>query len=123
MIKSYKDLIVWQKSFKLSLEVYKLTGGFPKSEIFGLTSQMRRCAVSIPANISEGYARHGLLEYIQFLKIAFGSGAELETHLMIAKEVGLTTQEEFNKTYDLLRDVMSMLNILISKLKAKKPNP
>ena len=120
MIKSYKDLIVWQKSFKLSLEVYKLTGSFPKAEIFGLTSQMRRCAVSIPANIAEGYARHGLLEYIQFLKIAFGSGAELETHLMIAKEVGLITQEEFEKSYNLLREVMSMLNTLISKLKAKK---
>ena len=77
-MQSYKELIVWQKSIRLVTAIYKLSGKFPKSEIFGLTSQMRRAAVSIPANISEGYARKHRAEYIQLLRISFGSGAELE---------------------------------------------
>jgi len=112
MIRSYKDLIVWQKAFKLALNVYEVTKKFPKEEVYGLTSQMRRCAISIPSNIAEGYARHRRLEYIQFLQIAFASGAELETQLLIAKELGLVGQDE----------VMKMLNSLIGKLKRYKTN-
>lgn len=120
MIKSYKDLIVWQKSFTLTLSVYKITADFPKSEIWGLSSQMQRAAVSIPSNIAEGYARQSLAEYIHFLKIAFGSGAELETQILIAREINLIDQGRFDEINALLGEVMSMLNSLIRKLKTKK---
>jgi len=117
MITSYKDLIVWQKSYELSLLVYKFSKIFPREEIYGLTSQIRRCAVSIPSNIAEGYARQRRLEYIQFLQISFGSGAELETQLLIARDLRYITDEEYTKTNDLLQEVMKMLNSLIGKLK------
>lgn len=120
MIKSYKDLIVWQKSFTLALKVYKITADFPKSEIWGLSSQIQRAAVSIPSNIAEGYARQSLAEYIHFLKIAFGSGAELETQILIAKEINLIDQKRFDEINALLGETMSMLNSLIRKLKTKK---
>lgn len=116
-IKSYKDLIVWRKSFELSLLIYKITKDFPKEEIYGLVSQMRRCAVSIPSNIAEGYGRNRKLEYIQFLQIAFASGAELETQLLIAKELGFISDKDFSKTDAILGEIMRMLNSLISKIK------
>ena len=117
MITSYKDLIVWQKSYELSLLIYKFTKSFPKEELYGLTSQIRRCAVSVPSNIAEGYARQRKLEYIQFLQISFGSGAELETQLLIAKDLKYITDGEYVKTNDLLQEVMKMLNSLIGKLR------
>lgn len=117
MIKSYKDLIVWQKSFELSLLVYKLTKRFPKEELYALVSQIRRAAVSIPSNIAEGYSRQRKLEYIQFLQIAFASGAELETQLLIAKELRYLSDRDFTEVDSLLNEVMRMLNSLISKIK------
>lgn len=83
-IQNYKDLTVWQKSFQLSLEVYKITRTFPEEELYGLTNQIRRAAVAIPSNIAEGHSRRGLKEYIHFLRIAFASGSELETQILIA---------------------------------------
>jgi four helix bundle protein len=118
MIRSYKDLTVWQKAFDLSLEIYGLTKKFPKDEQFGLISQVRRAVVSISSNIAEGYARHRRLEYIQFLQIAYASGAELETQLMLAKELDYLSAVEFEKTNNLLVEVQKMLNVLISKLKS-----
>ena len=79
---------------------------------------MRRAAISIPSNIAEGYSRNRRLEYVKFLQIAFASGAELETQLLIAKELGYLKINEFEKAYDLLQEVMKMLNVLIRKLKA-----
>ena len=117
-INSYKDLTVWQKSYKLTLNVYKLTKKFPKEELYALTSQIRRCVVSIPSNIAEGFTRYKKLEYIQFLRISFGSGAELETQLSIAKDLGYISETEFKEVNDLLQEVMKMLNSLISKLKS-----
>ncbi|OGE13255.1 four helix bundle protein, partial [Candidatus Curtissbacteria bacterium RIFOXYB12_FULL_40_6] len=122
MIRSYKDLIVWQKAFKLALNVYEVTKKFPKEEVYGLTSQMRRCAISIPSNIAEGYARHRRLEYIQFLQIAFASGAELETQLLIAKEIGFIKENDSKSLSTQLDEVMKMLNSLIDKLKRYKTN-
>jgi len=87
---SYKNLIVWQKSVELAVEVYELTDRFPKSEIFGLTSQMRRAAVSIPSNIAEGRRRLTQKEFIHFLTISYGSGAELETQLEISKKLSFS---------------------------------
>ena len=118
-MQSYKDLIVWQKSIILVTELYGVTEKFPKNEIFGLTSQIRRAAVSIPANIAEGYARKHNKEYIQFLRIAYGSGAELETHLIIAKNINFAKDDTLFKANELLGEVMRMLNKLISTLVAK----
>ena len=116
-LRSYRDLIVWQKAFELSLLIYKLTKSFPKEEMYGLISQIRRCTISIPSNIAEGYTRHRKLEYVQFLQIAFASGAELETQLLIAKELDYVSQVNFDKAYSLLQEIMKMLNVLISKIK------
>ncbi len=117
MINSYKDLIVWQKSFNLVKEIYKLTDLFPKSEIYALTIQIRRCAVSIPSNIAEGFVRKHRKEYAQFISIAFGSGAELETQLLLSKELKLAPEKEFIKAEVLLNEIMKMLNSLLTKLK------
>ena len=118
-MQSYKDLIVWQRGIQLVAEVYRLTKKFPKEEMFGLISQMRRAAVSIPANIAEGYARKHRPEYLQFLRIAFGSGAELETHLVITEELGFVDRPEIDKTAKLLNETMRMLNKPISTPVAK----
>lgn len=99
--------------------IYKLTEHFPKAEMFGLTSQMRRATVSIPANISEGYVRKHRPEYLQFLRIAFGSGAELETFLILTKELEFAKDLEIAPAKNLLIEVMKMLNGLISSLTTK----
>lgn len=113
---SYKELTVYQKAIDFSVYVYEVTNGFPKSELYGLTSQIRRCAVSIPSNIAEGQ-RHGHRnEYIQFLRIAFGSGAELETQLLIASKIGYLNKNEYGDAVEKLDEIMKMLNKLISVL-------
>jgi len=105
--KSFKDLIVWQKSYELVLEIYKITGRFPKSEIYGLSQQMRRAAVSIPSNIAEGYGRKHKTEYNQFLSIAYGSLLELETQFLLAMDLNYISK---NQTIEkLLKKVGSML--------------
>lgn len=113
---SYKDLTVYQKSLELCILIYKTTEEFPRSEIYGLTNQIRRNAVSIPSNIAEGQKRGHKAEYIQFLRIAYGSGAELETQLVIAQKVGYLSQKEFIDLDSGLEQVMKMLNRLISVL-------
>lgn len=121
MLESYKDLKVWQRSIELVKEIYKITESFPKSEVYGLTSQMRRSAVSIPSNIAEGYKRRGLGEYIQFLGIADASTAELETQLIISKD--LYTSVDFSKSESLLLEIQKMLIVLIKKLDSSRSNP
>ena len=116
-INSYKDLTVWQKAFNLVIEIYKLTDEFPKSELYGLTSQMRRAAISIPSNIAEGFTRKHRKEYTQFISIAFGSGAELETQLLLAKTLKLAPEKEFKVSEGLLEEVMKMSNSLLKKLR------
>ena len=116
MLNSYRELTVWQKSIDLVIGIYTLTKRFPKEELFGITSQIRRAAVSIPANIAEGYSRKHRLEYMQFLRISFASGAELETHLLIAKRLNLASESSFEKIESLLTEVMKMLNALIATL-------
>ena len=93
------------------------TKTFPREELYSLVSQMRRAAISIPSNIAEGYCRQRKLEYIQFLQIAFASGAELETQLLIAQDLEYLSTDDFANTNDLLQEVMKMLNSLISKIK------
>jgi len=116
---SFRELTVWQRSLELVAEVYKLTKKFPKEEVFGLTSQMRRAAASIPANIAEGYARKHRAEYVQFLRIAFGSGAELESHIAVAQKLEFVSLVDSRKAAGLLDETMRMLNKLISTLVAK----
>jgi len=117
-IHTYKDLIVWQKAMELVVVVYAVTEEFPKSELYGLTSQMRRAAVSIPSNIAEGKRRGGKKEFCQFLLIAYGSGAELETQLEIVRQLPFGKSVNFAKADDLLLQVMRMLNRMISSLKS-----
>ncbi len=121
-IQSYKDLIVWRKSFQLVLVVYKLTKKFPKDEIFGLTAQMKRSAISIPSNIAEGFGRGSRADYVRFLYIAYGSAAELETQLLLAKELRFVTENDTEKKEAevLLVEVLKMLNTLIQKLRVNE---
>ena len=88
-IRSYRDLLAWQKSMDLAVAVYQFTRSWPREETYGLTSQARRAATSVPANIAEGYGRDNLGSYLQFLRIAQGSLKELETHMLVAERVGV----------------------------------
>ncbi len=117
-IESYKNLLVWQKSIALVKEIYQKTEKLPLSETYGLVSQMRRADVSIPSNIAKGYKRKGLGEYIQFLSIADASAAELETQVIISKE--LYKNIDFSVSEGLLLEIQKMLFAIIKKLKANR---
>lgn len=116
IINSYRDLIVWQKSMDLCVETYRITNSFPKSELYGLVSQIRRCSVSIPSNIAEGFYRTHRLEYKRFLSISYGSGAELETQMLLAKRIGYIDEECYLQIEEKLKEVMKMLNKLIKRV-------
>ncbi len=116
-LKSHKELIVWQKSILLVKEIYRLTSQFPKDEIYGLSSQMRRSAVSIPSNIAEGYSRKSTKDYAHFLRIAYGSSTELETQIIIAKD--LYKNIDYSTTELLLEEVLKILNVITEKLESK----
>ncbi len=117
---SHKDLDVWQKSVQLVTELYKATRGFPADERFGLTNQIRRAATSIPSNIAEGWGRGSTREYVQFLTIARGSASELDTHLVIARNLGFLEEPQSKVLQGLSVDVSKMLNQLIRSLRAKE---
>ncbi|HQP91125.1 MAG TPA: four helix bundle protein, partial [Candidatus Omnitrophota bacterium] len=95
-VKSFKDLKVWKSSYQLALAIYEITKNFPKEEIYGLVSQMRRSSVSVPSNIAEGYSRKGRPEYVRFLSIAYGSLSELETQILLSKDLKYIDEEKFN---------------------------
>jgi four helix bundle protein len=116
-INSYKELLVWQKSIDLVKEIYLLTELFPADEKFGLTSQIRRAAISIPSNIAEGWGRMSRKNYIQFLRISRGSLFELETQIIISKELKYSTDSE--NIENLIIEISKMLNSLINKLEEK----
>lgn len=116
-INNHKNLQIWQRSFNLTIVIYKLTKGYPKSELYGLVSQTRRSSSAIPANIAEGFTRKSRKEFAQFLSIALGSAAELETHLLIAKELNYTKAPEADRILKELDEIMRMTNSLIRKLK------
>jgi four helix bundle protein len=119
-IKSYKDLIVYQKAYQLSLHIYRVTESFPKAEIYGLVSQMRRSTISIPANIAEGYRRGHRKEYIQFLRIAQGSCGELETFLSMSKDLGFIKEMDFEELEKAQDEISRLLQALISALAIKR---
>ena len=110
MIKSYQDLDVWQKAMDLVVNCYKMCKKFPKHEIYGLSSQLQRAAVSVPANIAEGRQRQHVKEFIQHLSIASGSLAELETHIQIARRLGYLDEEETNRLLNDSSEIGRMLN-------------
>jgi len=117
-IQSYKDLIVWQKSVLLCEKIYILTEKFPKSEMYGLTSQIRRAVVSIPSNIAEGRSRGSRRDFAQFLRIALGSTAELETQLEISRRLTDTKDLYYQEIDILISEVSKILVVMIKKLQA-----
>jgi four helix bundle protein len=120
MSSSYRDLIVWQKSMKLAVAICIRTRKFPREEIYGLTSQLRRSASSVPANISEGQGKGGPGEFIHSLGHARGSLFETQTHLEIAKELGYLSEDEFKDFYQQSYAVGGLLNRLIDSLKNRR---
>ncbi len=117
-IKSYRDLIVWQKGIDLVTEVYKLTRKFPSYEVYALVNQLQRSAVSIPSNIAEGQARQHTGEFRQFLYVALGSAAEVDTQIVIAHRLGYITQVEADALAARIVEMQKMLHALIAKLPA-----
>jgi four helix bundle protein len=115
-MKTHKDLDVWKEAMSLAKGIYKLTADFPREETYGLVSQIRRAAVSIPSNIAEGAARNSNKEFIQFLYVSLGSLAELETQLLLSKELGFFKNAEINESFVRIR---KMLLGLIKHLKGK----
>jgi four helix bundle protein len=113
---SYKDLIVWQRAIQMTLAIYRLTQGFPTEERYGLTSQLRRAGVSVASNIAEGYGRLSTGEYKQFLGMARGSNLEVQTQLVIARELGFGNMEQLVKADDLSQEVARMLIAFLRKL-------
>lgn len=116
----YKDLIVWQRSIELIIEIYRLTKQFPKEEKYGLASQMERAAVSTASNIAEGYNRQHLGEYVHFLSISFGSCAELDTQITVAQKLPHLLRLDYTRAIQLLGEVSKMLRSMIEKMDQKR---
>lgn len=116
-IKSYRDLIIWQKSVDLVTKVYAVTAKFPSSEVYGLTNQLRRCAVSVPSNIAEGYGRNSTADYKRFLQIAVGSLYELQTQVEISLNLAYVSKEQYDELINLSTEVDKMMYSIIQKLK------
>ena len=120
MLKSFKDLKVWQKSYSLCLKVYKITKKFPSEERYGLTSQLRRASVSIPSNIAEGYGKKTTREYIYALYIANGSLCEVETQVMLANDLNSINTMEYTEMEEMITELVVMMKALIKSLDRKK---
>jgi len=116
---SYLELKVWEQGMELAVQCYETTKAFPRDEMFGMTSQIRRCATSVPANIAEGWGRQSTGDYIRFLRIAQGSLKELETHLLLSNRVGLLAAQALNELEQRTTDIGKMLAALIRSLQNK----
>ena len=117
--KDHRDLLLWRKALDLTIDVYKTTKGFPRQEVFGLVSQLRRASVSVPSNIAEGTARRTTKEFIAFLHIARGSLAELDTQLSLARRLGYLTDAETNILVSQTDEVGRLLNAVLSGLRRR----
>ena len=122
IIRSYRDLAVWKAAVELAVVCYDVTETFPNREIYGMTSQIRRSATSIAANIAEGHGREHTRSFVQFLRIAQGSLKELETHLLISQRVGIVSEAEISELLGLTSSAGKMLRSLIRSLVAKEGN-
>ena len=123
MVSHYKELIVWQKSMVFAEMIYRMTQLFPETERYGLSSQMRRAAVSVPSNIAEGQARQSSAEFNHFLSITNGSLAELETQIILAQALGYLTEDKSSKVLSLQGEIVKMIRALKMKLPAKNSRP
>ena len=123
MLKNYKELKVWQKSYQLCLEVYRITKGFPVEERYGLTSQIRRSVVSVPSNIAEGYGRKTTPDYIRSLYIAYASSCELETQVLLSGDLSYIRTIDLKKLVEEIAEIERMLKALIKSLEKKHLNP
>ena len=119
MLKSFKELKVWQKAYQFCLEMYKVTGSFPTDEKFGLISQIRRAAISIPSNIAEGYGRKTIPDYVRCLYIAYGSTCELETQILLSEDLNYLNEDNQNILLEKINEVERMLMALIKSLEKK----
>ncbi len=122
-IKSHRDLKTWQLSFELARRSMKAAATFPRTGAIGLSSQVSRCAISVPSNVAEGFGRGSRLEYLRFLKIARGSLFELDTQLLMARELGYITERGYESLHKDWIQVSKVLAGLITKLQSKKPTP
>jgi four helix bundle protein len=118
-VKDFRDLKVWQKGHALTLEVYRVTRGFPKEELYGLTSQIRRSASSVPANIAEGAARDGDAEFKRFLTIVYASASELDYHLLLARDLNYIQQPEHEALQEKVTELRRMLHKFIQTIKTR----
>ena len=123
-IRTFKNLVVWQKAFQLTVTLYRATRGFPADERYGMTAELRKTSRSVVYNIAEGHKRASTAEYLRFLNIAAGSAAELETQLLLARELGYLLADNAGPLFALHGDVERMLDALSRKLKSKsRPKP
>ncbi|HMF92198.1 MAG TPA: four helix bundle protein [Candidatus Angelobacter sp.] len=118
-MRNYRDLQVWSKAYALSLELYRLSRTFPKEEIYGITSQMRRSVVSIGANLAEGCGRRTNAEMARFVRIAMGSASELDHHLLLCKDLGFLHDEDYKRTSRNLIEVRKMLGALLESIEGE----
>ena len=119
-MRDFREFKVWQKAHSLTLETYKATANFPRQEVYGLTSQMRRCSSSIPANIAEGCGRNGNAELARFLQIGMGSASELEYHILLTRDLTFLPESICDRLQDRVIEVKRMLTSLLQKVRATK---
>jgi four helix bundle protein len=119
-VKDFRELKVWQKAHQLTLAVYRITAAFPREELYGLTSQLRRAGSSIAANLAEGCGRNGDMEFARFCSMAMGSASELEYHLLLAKDLKLIKSTDYQELDQRATEVKRMLTALMQKLKADR---
>jgi four helix bundle protein len=117
---TFRNLLIWQKSMTLVTEIYQLTKSFPKEEIYGLTSQIRRSSISIPSNIAEGYGRNGNKDYLKFLNIAIASLYEIQTQIEISYNLKYINEIQFNKIFEESREIERMMSSFITKINDRK---
>ncbi len=119
-MKDFRDLVVWQKAHQLTLASYRATSALPKHELYGLTSQIRRCSASIAANIAEGCGKKGNAEFNRFLQIALGSASELEYHFLLARDLGFIADHEYKRLDQSATEIKRMLSSLVRKVEADR---
>lgn len=122
-MRDFRRLQVWERAHELALAVYLVTRAFPKEEVYGLTSQVRRAAISVPTNIAEGCGRESAIEFARFLEIGMGSAKELEYQLLLARDLGYVAQDEYGQLNDETTQVQRMLHSYIRQLRGKAGKP